>query len=447
MTNRFSNLEKILITLIFIGGSLILFIPIQYLLVGLVVMAVLFYLLANPKICFYLVIFTIPFVERIRILPISFSINDILILVCLSAVILNIIIKDKKVSLTTNIDIWNIVLLILFFIAGLTSEGPTGPLTSFKFLEAIIMFYLTVFFIRTKHIKISQMIKVIFITILFQALLGTFQSLTGVGAIFRSPRGIWGYLGLGSNMVWHGVGTMVHFNMLGNLLVTMFLFALPVCKYLIKNKTAVKLILGTIFIGIITTYSRGSLIALYFGYFYFLFITMQNKVKLSWVFVSSLVIIFIMKNFLSQTSYVSTISPRTTIWNSVIASILSCPRYTWFGAGLNSYEQVVNPYLPQDETMWFAHDFFLLTAQEMGIIGFIIFFSFIIFILIDTYKRVKTGSKLLRTLNLSITLCIFSIFFVSIFDHAYSLTTFKILLFIMLGIIYAKNKKLYKSGF
>lgn len=441
MVKRFNGLEKFLLGLIAVIGGFVIFLPIQYLFLGVIALIGLIFLLLNPKICFYLIIFTIPIVDRIRVLPISFSFNDIMILICLMAVGLNILVKDKRTSLKTNLDIWNIILLILFFATGITSEVSIGPLASFKFLEAIVTFYLTVYFIRTKTIKINQIIKVIFITALFQALLGTFQSVTGIGAHFRSARGIWGYLGIGSNMVWHGMGTMGHFNMLGNFLVTLFLFALPICKYLIKNTKAKKIILGIILLGFITTYSRGTLVALYFSYFYFLFITVQNKIKLSWIFASSFIFIYAAKNFLSETSYVNTISPRTEIWNAVIASILSCPRYTWLGAGLNSYETIVSPYLPQNNVLWFAHDFFLLTLQEMGVVGFIIFFSFVIYLLVDTYKRVKTGSKLVRTLNLSITLCIFSIFFVSIFDHAYSLPFFKVLLFLLLGIVYAKNIK------
>ena len=203
----------------------------------------------------------------------------------------------------------------------------------------------------------------IFITVLFQALLGTFQSLTGIGANFRSPRGIWGYLGIGSNMVWHGIGTMPAFNTFGNYLVTIFFFSLPICYYLIKNKVIARAILVIILIGIITTYSRGTLIGLYFGYMYFLFITMKDRVKFGWISAISLIVLYAAKNFLSETSYVNTLSPRTSIWDAVIASVLSCPRYTWIGAGLSSYEQVVYPYLPQNDVKWYAHDFFLIEIE------------------------------------------------------------------------------------
>ena len=100
--------------------------------------------------------------------PVSFSINDILILICIMAVILNIFINDKNINLKTSIDKWNIVLLILYFITGITSLGETGILTSFKFLEAIFVFYITVYLIRTKQTSLSKIIKVFLFTGLFQ---------------------------------------------------------------------------------------------------------------------------------------------------------------------------------------------------------------------------------------------------------------------------------------
>ncbi len=446
MTGEFSNLEKTLIGLVLLGGALVMFFPIQYLIVGLLVFAGLTFLLVNPKICFYLVVFTIPFTERIRILPISFSPNDIAILICFISACLNIFFKDKRVNLKTSIDAWMIILTFLYFITGITSVGETGILSSFKFFEAVIAFYLSIYFVRTKQITIAKIIKTIFITALFQAFLGVFQSLTGIGATFRSARGFWGYFGLGSNMVWHGMGTMGHFNMLGNFLITILLFSLPICYYLIKNKKSNHLITKTLFFGIITTYSRGSLLGLTFGYFYFLFLTMKNKVKFYSISVISGLLVLFLKYYLSNTSYVETLSSRDDIWKGVIGGILSNPRYLWLGGGLNSYEEVVYPYLPQNNTMWFAHNFYLLCVQEMGIIGTIIIFSFLIFIMIDTCKKFKTCSKLLSTISLSTSLCVFSIFFISIYDHAYSLTFFKILLFIILGIVYAKDKKIFTTA-
>ena len=111
----------------------------------------------------------------------------------------------------------------------------------------------------------------------------------------------------------------------------------------------------------------------------------------------------------------------------------------WFGAGLNSYEQSVYAYLPQNNVLWFAHNFYLAIAQEMGIVGFVIFFAFLIYVLKDTYKNLVHGYGMRRALNFGATLCVFSIFAIGFFDHAYSSTYAKVLLFTLLGLVYARQ--------
>lgn len=440
-----TNIEKILLGLVLLGGSLILQFPIHYIFVVFFGGMILLFLLSNPKYCFYLLVFTIPFVERIRVLPISFSLNDIMVLMCLTSVLIGVFIKDERVCLKTRIDKWNLILLLLFFISGYTSVSSAGILTSFKFLEAIIVFYLTVYFRRTGQVTTSGLVKLIIVTALFQACLGTFQSFTGIGSTFRSSRGLLGYFGIGSSMVWHGMGTMGHFNMLGNFLVAITLFYMSIYYYFLKNSCTKKplWVLGALFLGIITTYSRGSLIGLFFGGLYFLYAIMRNKFIFGIISTAVFSFVILLKNFLSNTSYVNTLSSRNDIWAAVISAILSNPRYLWFGGGLNSYFDIVYPFLPQDNVMWYAHSFYLVCLQEMGIIGFLLMFSFLIFLFIDTWKRFKVERRFYKVLNLSVSLTVFSVFFVSIFDHAYSLTFFKILLFLMLGIIYAKDKKIY----
>ena len=89
--------------------------------------------------------------------------------------------------------------------------------------------------------------------------------------------------------------------------------------------------------------------------------------------------------------------------------------------------------------MWYAHNFYLATAQEIGIIGFLIFFSFLIYVLKITYDAAKFGHGLNKAINMGVTLCVFSIFAIGFFDHAYSSTYAKVLLFTLLGLAYARK--------
>lgn len=450
--NSYSESLKLNTALIAVAaavGVLIMFMPVWYVLAAVLGLALVAFFAAKPHYCYYAMIFTIPFTERIRALPVSFSVNDSLIFLCAISVLINLIFKGEKASFKTGLDKWIIALLALYFLAGITSINSSGILTSLKFLEAIIAFYLTIYFIRTKKVKVSNIIRVLIITGLFQALLGTLQSYTGsFGAFFKSDRNILGYFGIGSTSVWHGIGTMGHFNELGNFLVAILLFFIPIYHFHVRNKKAGKSIISILVIGIITTYSRGSLLGLFFSGAYFLSQIVKDKLKFSAILGAISLLTASIYTILNASSYVSTLTPRDPIWNCVMASITSCARFTWFGAGLNSYWDAVSPYIPgnviqEDHRLWYAHNFYLLSVQEMGIIGAVILFSFITSMFVMTLKNFKKLKKLPKTINLSVSLCVFSIYFVSLFDHAYSLTFFKILLFLMLGIIYAGNTKLF----
>lgn len=431
--------NRIIIILSIFAGALILIIPIHKLLILLFGFLIFFYFLINPKICFYLMIFTIPYVERLRILPISFSANDLCILMCFMSVIFQILTKGKIPNIKTKLDGWNIVLLLLFFAAGITSISDTGLLASFKFFEAVAVFYLTVYFVRTKQLKIASVIKLLIFTALWQGFYGIFQSITGIGTTFQNPRGLLGYLGIGSKMVKQACGTMGHFNAFGVFILTVFLFVFPLAKDIFKNKIYRRFVMIMLFLGIYFSYSRNCLIGLFFCTLYYLFITLKNK----GIFLCCTAImsgfIGILYKILSNTDYINTISSRAEIRNAVIASIVSSPRNLWFGAGLNSYELSVYAYLPQNNVLWYAHNFYLATAQEMGIVGFVIFFAFLIYVLKDTYKTLVHGHGMRKALNFGATLCIFSIFAIGFFDHAYSSTYAKVLLFTLLGLVYARQ--------
>lgn len=433
-----NSINKIIIILAILTGGLILFIPIHKLLLLFVVFLIFIFFILNPIICFYLMIFTIPYVERLRILPISFSANDICILLCFISVCFQIFVSGKLPNLKTKIDKWNFFLVLLFFIEGLTSISDTGLLASFKFFEAIIIFYLTIYFIRTNQLKISSVIKILIFTALWQGFYGVFQSLTGIGTTFQNPRGLLGYIGIGSKMVKQACGTMGHFNAFGVFMLTIFLFVFPF-KNIFKNKKYCNFVLIVLFLGIYFSYSRNCLIGLFLCTLYYLFITLKNKGTFLCCTILMSGFIGILYKFLSNTDYINTISSRAEIRNAVIASIVSSPRNLWFGAGLNSYEQSVYAYLPQNNVLWFAHNFYLATAQEMGIVGFVVFFAFLIYVLKDTYQNLVNGYGMRRALNFGATLCVFSIFAIGFFDHAYSSTYAKVLLFTLLGLVYARQ--------
>jgi O-antigen ligase len=288
---------------------------------------------------------------------------------------------------------------------------------------------------------------------LFQASLGILQSLTGqFGATFQDNRGILGYLGIGSTLVWHGEGTFGHFNSLGTFLSTLLLFYIPINYFLVKNKKKGYIILFILLFGLITTYSRGSLLGLLSGLIFFLFQIQKNKIKLFSILIPLFLIFFITANFLKDTSYITTLSPRNDIWMMGYTVATSNIKNLIFGTGLLSYEEITWRYIPANILPMYyrdfqAHSFYLSHIVEMGIVGLTIIMAFLINNLVIFYKGSQiSNNKLLKTLHSSVSLYIFSIFFLGIFDHAFYLFTFRIWLYVMLGIVYAKYKELPKNN-
>lgn len=427
-------------------GVMTFAIPPYWIILAAIAFAIMAWLAMHPEKIFYLVVFTIPFTDRVRILPVSFSVNDLMILFCLGVCIIHAVVRDQKFSLRTVLDPWLVVLSGMFFLAGVFSEGDSGVLGFLKIFEAVVVYYLAVYLVRTRQITRSQVLKCLIWTAMFQAALGLFQSLTGIGSNFDSYRGYLGYLGLGSNHVWHGRGTTWHFNALGNYLATNLMIFLPVFYFISKKKPQIYLTLAIIIFGLITTYSRGSLLGLGAGLIYLLAVsqpTMKRSLKVVGAFI--LVIAPIVWYF-SHTSYVETVSyeGRLEIWKVPLAAITNSDKAFWFGNGLNSYEAVAWPFipsyvLPDQYHNWFAHNFYLLTVVEVGVVGALIFFGFLLWLLVDTFRKYKQWHGMMSVYSLGISSALVTIFFISIFDHSFASPYFKIFLFLLLGLLYVKR--------
>lgn len=449
MIKQFSNIEKALLALVFVGGSLMLFIPLQKLIVLLLGLIVLVYLLMNPKISFYLMLFLSPWEQGFPLDYSStpFSQTDILITTTFLGIIFrHLFTKKDSVNIRTKLDMWLIVFLIINFFAGITSVGHRGYQGFLRYGEIVTVFYMTVYFLRTKTIRLSELIKFILFTGLFQACFGILQSITGhFGADFQSERGYLGYLGIGSSLVWHGKGGFDHFNQLGPFLCIITLFFFPINKFLAnKNKKRGYIALSILFFGLITTYSRGSLIGLIAGGMFFLYQTQKNKVKFLLTATPIGLILWGASTFLKNTSYVTTISPRNEMWEIAVASITQSAKSLLLGNGLKSYEDAAWQYIPANIPVseygnYSAHNFFIANAVEVGILGLGVILSFLLYLLVSTYKGFQKMHKITKYLNLSISLIIFSMFFEGMFDHAFNMFVLQLWLYLFLSILYAKT--------
>lgn len=448
MIKEFNNLDKILLLFVFLAGSLILFLPVQQLLFLLGVFICFIFLFFNPKIAFYVMLFFAPWTRGIPLDYYSetpFNQTDILITICFLNVLYNVVFKERfKINLKTNVDFWIVILFIIYFVSGFTSASHRGYQGFLRFGEVISVFYMTNYFLKTKVIKLSELINVVLLAGMYQAGYGMLQSITGsFGTDFQSNRGYLGLLGLGSGSVWHGRGSFNHFNILGPFLFTIFLFYLPIYHFITKNKKYGTIALIFIFFGFIMTYSRGSLMGLLLGIFFFIFKIQKDKIKFMLKAMPVGLMLYGVVHFLKNSSYAETISERNEVWALAIRILTSTPKNFFIGSGLKSYEDAVLGYLPgntppESALNFLAHNFILFFAVEMGVIGALTIVMFLFHNFIVAYKNIANNSRLIKALGFSICMIIIAFTVEGTFDMGFNVFEIQVWVFMMLGVMYSK---------
>lgn len=455
-TIKKNKLDVILYICAFLVGAAVLVIPVPYLVILISSIFIFIFFVKKPIYSYYALILTIPFIDRIRALPISFSINDIFILLTTVVVLVNMAISKDKVSLKTKIDLWILLLLIIHFAAGLYSFYDRGLLSSFKFSEVILTYYITVYFIRTKKVKIATILKLLLFTGLIQALIGILQSTTGgFGAVFQSNRGYLGYFGLGSTRVWHAWGSFGGNGFLPNFLTILLFFFLPLKNYFKSNMS--KIILFIYIVAIYMGYSKESLLTFFICSLFYLIFTAKDFKKIVFKLSGVFLALACVGSMLMSTPFAETVfhslRDRLYIWQYPLLVFSNNPHYLIFGTGLNSYFEIIKPVLPITELMKsnhggiFVHNYYFLVLQEMGIVGFLILFSFLFYILWFTTKKYIAIKGISRHLYLSVFLVITTIFTTGFFGMLFSFTPIQVLFFILFAIIFSKLGKKEAEGF
>lgn len=453
----FKKTDIIILFIVALIGLSVFIAPYYYTVATILVLAILLYLLFHPKYCYFAIVFCIPLIRpNLHYI----HLQDILIYVCLAGIIFthhNI----RKLNAATPIDKWLFIVFTLFLLKGITAmKFDRGILYSLRVTEAISLFYMTSFFIRNKLIKTFDIVKVLIFTSMLQGLLGMVQSLANNFGVqeYSTDRGYFGYLGLGSKTVFSGRGTFWHFAPFGIYMTTIFLFFLPFYHYIIKNKTIGKAILACLFAGIVFSYSRGAMSCAILGFIYYLFLIEKDKPRFfKRLAVMSLIITPIILYFSTNNEYLNTLSPRDSIWDIHFQYLKDNPAHLLWGTGFESREFGYFRYVPGHVALdkylnYNAHNLYLNFLEEMGIFGFFVYLSFLLKIFIDTFYRATTQqlysstSRMNITLNTSLHLAFFSIFYTGLNDHVFHNPYMIIFLMLILGIVYANNQKTYQQN-
>lgn len=461
--NKFNNssISQYSILLIFgvvIFGLLFFVMPVEYIFIGMIATIIAIFFFIKPEISYLLVIFTLPFnafyVHYV-------AMHDALAFITLAAVLFRIIFLNERVNLHTPLNKWILIIVLYYIFAGFHSlDYARGVLYVIRFIEAIIYYYLTIYFIRTHRIKISTIIKVIVFTAASQAFLGIIQGTTfrfGAQNAFYN-RGYLGYLGIGPSLVKPARGTFVHFAIYGYYLSMILLFLVPFYKFIFKKKFLAIIVMLMLFAGIFVSYSRGAMSGLILCYLYYVFLIEKNKMKFIKITAILALILTPVVIYLLNAGYADSLNPRNEIWTIHLAYLQSHLQNIWLGTGLQSQYINIFPYIgygiPLESFQRLSvspyianrggHNLLLTYIEELGLVGTILYLSFLANIFIYTLKNISLH-KLNGLLCLSVNLILAVIIYSGINDHIFRHPHMIMLFMLFTGLIYANNSKLHKK--
>ena len=177
----------------------------------------------NYKFGLYLTILLLPIARVYYVGGIKIFISEVCVLFTILAFLCDFLLKKKKIIVNSFYTPFIIAFLFLFVVnfSFVTVDTQKSFLYFLHFLESFLLFYITLNLIKDQPQERLNLIRVIILAAFIQSVIGILQHFTGkFGANFISDRGYLGILKLTSGRVWHAIGTMGTFNVLGSYYVT-----------------------------------------------------------------------------------------------------------------------------------------------------------------------------------------------------------------------------------
>jgi len=349
--------------------------------------------------------------------------------------------------------------IIIINLANIGYFSGSGSFFLLKYLELIIVAYGTsvILFENTKFLEQILAIFLIFGT--FESIIAIFQfiyqkslGLNKLGEQIIGPNidGVAKIIVNGQKFI-RSYGTFPHPNLLSAFLFTTLL--LNLWFFLKTDHSIQKYILSTTLVincfGLLLTFSRAAYLALAIGLIVFFGGYFAKKINPKKLISAGLIIIIslglglvMLKPYLLTRTTVSDYSSKERIFYAKIgANIIK--DHPLVGVGFGQSIFLMQKYSPVKLWPWEIqpiHNYFLLAAAEMGIIGSMLLF---IFFLLHVKQLLKNIHQKRRDASLQITLVSILIGFLILmqFDHYfYTIEQTQLLLWIILGIINGQTK-------
>jgi putative inorganic carbon (HCO3(-)) transporter len=325
----------------------------------------------------------------------------------------------KKERLFTNTPL-NIPLLLLFLITGLSFLNSINYFDTLKGGVFRLIGYILIFFVMVEEVKDPRHIRMIVFAISTGLILASFDS---IWQVLTGRDFIRGYAPVINIGLVRATAAFKDSNILGIYLSAFAPLIFGLNLYYFKNKQKLAFIFVSLIalIGIILTYSRPTLLAIY-AVLFFLGVARKDKILISLLIIFTLISPFILpksvKNWAREVEY----NPFRFICNddriAVYRNSLNMIKdHPFIGLGANTYMKNYKKYREPVEyrnivtkDYMYAHNNFLHMAAEIGLIGLGLFIWLLYKLFMeckDIYRKLEDDYTKIVSLSLSACLLAF----------------------------------------
>ncbi len=365
----------------------------------------------------------------------------------ISSFVFKKIIKREKLFISTAI---NLPFILLFLIAIISFKNSINYADSLRGITRLIL-NAFIFLICAEEIKDQKHITGIFLSVIFGAALASSDA---IWQVFTGRDFIRGYAPVINLGMIRATASFKDSNVLGIYLsaIAPLLFGLTL-YYLKKKKKAV--MSGVSFLaltGILLTYSRPTLLAIYIALF-FLGIARRDKKMIALLIILTLVTPFILPKAVKDWAREVDYNPfrfmcnddRIAVYRNSLNMIKEHP---FIGLGVNTYMKNYKKYREPVEyrnivtkDYMYAHNNFIHMAAEIGLIGLGIFLWLLYKLFMESkyiYKRLD--SHYLKIVLLSLSACLIAFLINGLTESSLFYSRVTIIFWYIAGLTLAFNK-------
>ena len=356
--------------------------------------------------------------------------------------------KESEWQFHLGDEMLSFILLTLIFVmvgnAFFVAQSELHFFQIFRFVELFLLYLMVV----NRVLRQEQIVLCILFGLCFQAFVALYQYILqgsiglkflGEAQVTPATLGV-AKIDIGSQKILRAFGTMPHANVLGGLLFMGIMYAAALVK---KYRWIVGGVLFLLAVGLLFTFSRSAFFALVAGFL--IYISIQNsKIVFKYIVLACSIFVFLIFVFGLENIVVSRLMFEDQASTQERAMYLSIGKNMLIdhplGVGLGAFTLNMQDYTTTKLTPWLfqpVHNIYVLMADELGILGGVIFLSLFVYAfyrLLRITKHQKTPENRFAVALLLSMLT--GIAVIGFFDHYFvSIYQGQVMLFIYFGFV------------